>query len=247
MECGFSLKENKKIYLGAIMNNYTIKEISKNDRPMEKLVRLGNESLNDSELLAILLGTGTKTKNAIFLADEILKIKFKDNKLLYTSVEKLMEIEGIGLSKACRILAGLELGKRLSKYHKFESMTFDNPDTVANYLFDYFRDSYKEEFVVLLLDTKNRVTKTKRVSIGSLNQTLVHPREVFRFAIMENSNSIIVSHNHPSGDPSPSKEDIAITNRLIQAGKLIGINVLDHLIIGNNKYISLREKRFIED
>lgn len=229
------------------MNNYTIKEISKNDRPMEKLFRLGAESLSDSELLAILLGTGTRTKNAIFLADEILKIKFKNNNLLYTSVEKLMEVEGIGLSKACRILSGLELGKRLSKYHKFESMTIDNPDTIASYLFDYFRDSYKEEFLVLLLDTKNRIIKTKRVSIGSLNQTLVHPREVFRFAIMENSNSIIISHNHPSGDPSPSKEDIAITKRLVEAGNFIGIKVLDHIIIGNDKYISLREKRFIED
>ena len=229
------------------MNNYTIKEISKNDRPMEKLLRLGAESLSDSELLAILLGTGTRTKNAIFLADEILKIKFKNNNLLYTSVEKLMEVEGIGLSKACRILSGLELGKRLSKYHKFESMTIDNPDTIASYLFDYFRDSYKEEFLVLLLDTKNRIIKTKRVSIGSLNQTLVHPREVFRFAIMENSNSIIISHNHPSGDPSPSKEDIDITKRLVEAGNFIGIKVLDHIIIGNDKYISLREKRFIED
>lgn len=229
------------------MDNYTIKEISKNDRPMEKMYKYGVEALSDSELLAILIGSGNKEKNAIYLADEILKVKFKDKNLLHSTVEKLMEIRGIGLSKACRILAGLELGKRLNKIQKFNDIAISSPDTVANYLFEFYRDSYKEEFVILLLDTKNKVSRTKTVSIGSINQTLVHPREVFRYAIMENSNSIILSHNHPSGDPTPSKEDIAITMRLCKAGKLIGINVLDHIIIGNGKYISFREKNLIEE
>ena len=229
------------------MNNYTIKEISKNDRPMEKLYNYGKEVLSDSELLAIILGSGHKNKNAIFLADEILKVYFKDKNLLFASIDQLMEINGIGLSKASRIIASLELGKRLSKYETMNNMSLTSPDSVANYLFDHFRDSYREEFLILILDTKNKIKASKTVSIGSINQTLVHPREVFRFAITNNANSIILSHNHPSGDPSPSHEDILITKRLQEAGKLIGIKVLDHIIIGNDKYISLREKKIIEE
>lgn len=229
------------------MNNYTIKEISKNDRPMEKLYNYGKEVLSDSELLAIILGSGHKNKNAIFLADEILKVYFKDKNLLFASIDQLMEINGIGLSKASRIIASLELGKRLSKYETMNNISLTSPDSVANYLFDHFRDSYREEFLILILDTKNKIKASKTVSIGSINQTLVHPREVFRFAITNNANSIILSHNHPSGDPSPSHEDILITKRLQEAGKLIGIKVLDHIIIGNDKYISLREKKIIEE
>ncbi|WP_103981939.1 RadC family protein [Helcococcus massiliensis] len=229
------------------MNNYTIKEISKNDRPMEKLYNYGKEVLSDSELLAIILGSGHKNKNAIFLADEILKVYFKDKNLLFTSIDQLMEINGIGLSKASRIIAALELGKRLSKQESMNNMSLTSPDSVANYLFDHFRDSYREEFLILILDTKNKIKASKTVSIGSINQTLVHPREVFRFAITNNANSIILSHNHPSGDPSPSHEDILITKRLQEAGKLIGIKVLDHIIIGHDRYISLREKKIIEE
>lgn len=195
------------------MNNYTIKEISKNDRPMEKLYNYGKEVLSDSELLAIILGSGHKNKNAIFLADELLKVYFKDKNLLFASIDQLMEINGIGLSKASRIIAALELGKRLSKQETMNNMSLTSPDSVANYLFDHFRDSYREEFLILILDTKNKIKASKTVSIGSINQTLVHPREVFRFAITNNANSIILSHNHPSGDPSPSHEDILITDR----------------------------------
>ena len=229
------------------MNNYTIKEISKNDRPMEKLYNYGKEVLSDSELLAIILGSGHKNKNAIFLADELLKVYFKDKNLLFASIDQLMEINGIGLSKASRIIAALELGKRLSKQETMNNISLTSPDSVANYLFDHFRDSYREEFLILILDTKNKIKASKTVSIGSINQTLVHPREVFRFAITNNANSIILSHNHPSGDPSPSHEDILITKRLQEAGKLIGIKVLDHIIIGHDRYISLREKKIIEE
>lgn len=227
------------------MNEYRIKEINQNERPMEKVLLYGVNSLSNSELLAILIGSGTKKKNAIILADELLKFKIKDKDLLYTSVEKLMEIDGIGLSKATRILAGLELGKRLSKIDKFNSVSLSDPDSVANYLFEYFRDSYKEEFCVLLLDTKNKIIAIQNVSVGTINQSLVHPREVFRYAIMKNSNSIILCHNHPSGDPTPSREDILITERLIMAGDYIGIKILDHLIIGDKNYVSLREKDLV--
>lgn len=228
------------------MNNYTIKELSQNDRPMEKLMNYGVDGLSDIELLAILIGSGTKKKNAIVLADEILKIKMKDNNLLYTSVEQLMQIDGIGLTKACRIIAGLELGKRLSKIDRFEKMSLDSPESVANYLYMHYIRAVKEEFCILLLDTKNKVIAIETISIGTINQSLVHPREVFRSAIMKNSNSIILAHNHPSGDPTPSREDILITERLIKAGEYLGIKILDHLVIGKNKFISLREKKLVK-
>jgi len=228
------------------MNNYRIKEINQDERPMEKILQYGVDSLSNTELLAILIGSGTKNKNAIYLAEDILKYRIRDKELLYTSIEQLMKIEGIGLSKASRILSGLELGKRLSKIDKFQSMSLSNPDSVADFLYEYFRDSYKEEFCVLFLDTKNKVIGTQTVSVGTINQSLVHPREVFRYAIMKNSNSIILSHNHPSGDPSPSKEDILITERLIKAGDYIGIKVLDHLVIGDRRYISLREENLVK-
>nr|WP_276939241.1 DNA repair protein RadC [Helcococcus sueciensis] len=229
------------------MKNYTIKEIIKNERPMEKLATYGRQSLSNSELLAILIGSGTKKKNAIKLADEILHKKLISKNLLYTEIQQLVEIDGIGLSKASRIIAGLELGKRLSKIDKMESISLTNPDSVADYLFEHFRDSYKEEFVVLLLNTKNRIITTKTISQGTINQTLVHPREVFRDAILHNANAIIVSHNHPSGDPTPSNEDILITDRLVKVGEYIGIKVLDHIVVGNNEYISFREKGLIKE
>lgn len=229
------------------MQNYTIKEIDKNERPMEKLYTYGRESLSNFELLAILIGSGTKKKNAIQLAEEILYKIYNNKQLLYTNIEQLLEIEGIGLSKASRIIAGLELGKRLSKIDKIESISLTRPDSVADYLFEYFRDSYKEEFVCLLLDTKNRVISVESISKGTINQTLVHPREVFRRAITQNANSIIISHNHPSGDPTASREDILITERLVKAGEYIGIKVLDHIVIGDNRYISFRDKGLIEE
>lgn len=225
--------------------NYTIKEIAKNERPMEKMMRYGTESLSDNELLAILIGSGIKGKNAISLAEDLLRKKITGKNLLYTTVEQLMQVNGLGLSKSCRILAGLELGKRLSKIEKQNNITVSSPLSIANFLYEYFRDSYKEEFCVILLNTKNNIISVKTVSIGTINQSLVHPREVFRHAIMQNANSIILTHNHPSGDPTPSKEDILVTERLVKVGNYIGINVLDHIIIGNMKYISLREKELV--
>lgn len=229
------------------MKNYTIKEISKTERPMEKLYFYGKDSLSNSELLAILIGSGIKNKNAITLSEEILKFQFTGSKLLFCSVNQLMKIEGIGLSKACRILAGLELGKRLSKLDKIKSISFTNPDSVAEYLFEHFRDSYREEFIILLLNTKNNVISAKTIFTGTLNQALIHPREIFREAVLSGASSIILSHNHPSGDPTPSEEDISITLKLIEAGRNIGIKVLDHLIIGHLKYISLKEKGIIKE
>lgn len=228
------------------MQNITIKEINVNHRPMEKMQRFGIQSLSNSELLAILIGSGTREKNAISLSNEILLNFDSGQSLSKTSIEQLMEIKGVGLSKATKILAGLELGKRLSILEKRENITIDSPKSIADYLFVHYSEASKEEFCAILLDTKNKIIMIETISVGTLNKTLVHPREVFRTAILRGANSIIFSHNHPSGDPTPSPEDISITEQLIVAGEHIGIKVLDHLVIGNNKYISLRENGLVK-
>lgn len=226
-------------------NYLTIKEINEKNRPMEKLFMYGADSLSNSELLAILIGTGIKGKNAIDLARNLLDDLEGEKALLYKSIENLMEIEGIGFSKACRIKASLELGKRLGKIDRFDKISFNSPETVANYLYKYYMDSTKEEFIVFLLDTKNKLIAVESISIGTINKTIVHPRDVFRKAIARNSTSLILAHNHPSGDPTPSDEDINMTNKLFNIGELIGISILDHIIVGNNKFVSLREKKLI--
>lgn len=224
---------------------FTIKEIHQDNRPMEKLLNYGVDSLSNVELLAILIGSGTKGRNAIDLASHILNGDSKDKFLLYMTVENLMSFKGIALTKATRIKAGLELGKRLGKMDSFDKISLNNPETVAEYLYKYYRDSLKEEFLIILLDTKNKPISVESISIGTINKSIVHPRDVFRQAINRNANSIILAHNHPSGDPSPSNEDLDVTNRLIEAGKLVGINVVDHVIVGSNRYISLREKNLV--
>ncbi len=227
------------------MNNYTIKEIDVNERPMEKLLNYGINTLNNAELLAILIGSGTKEKNAIRLANDLLQYEISGTALLYTSVQQLMQIKGIGMSKASRIIAGLELGKRLSSVDKLNDACISSPQSIADFLFEHFRNSHKEEFSIILLNTKNRIIGVETVSVGTINQSLAHPREVFRHAIMKNANSIILTHNHPSGDPEPSEADIHITQRLVKAGEYIGIRVLDHIIVGDRRYTSLREKNLV--
>lgn len=227
------------------MKRMTIKEFHENDRPMEKLRQFGPEVLDDTELLAILIGSGTKKKNAIELASEIMNSRMTKRELLNASCDELMKIPGLGLSKSSRIIAGLRLGRRLSLEESFSKISFSNTKSVAEYFYEYFLYDDKEKFCTVLLDTKNKPIATIEISVGTLNASLVHPREVFKPAIKNSANKIILVHNHPSGDPRPSMEDIKVTKRLIEVGNIIGIEVLDHLIIGNNKYISLFEKNLI--
>lgn len=225
---------------------YTIKDFPVSERPREKLERYGAESLSNSELLGIIIRTGNKDKTAIDLGTDILKLDKRGlSHLRDITMEELQTINGIGQTKAAQILASIEIGKRIS-YESAESrVRISSPMTVANLFMDEMRYLDKEYFNILLLDTKNQIITKEIISIGTLNASIVHPRDVFKVAIKKNANSIILLHNHPSGDPTPSSEDVNVTKRLIEVGELVGIKVLDHIVIGDNEYISMREKRII--
>lgn len=218
-----------------------IKDLPKIDRPREKMEKYGPEKLSNSELLAILLGTGSKGVNVVELANKILK-KFSSDGLSVANFEELKNTFGLGSAKACEILACFELGRRLLKDKK--SVLILSPEKVFEELRD-FRNNKKEHFVVFYLDARNQEIKREVVSIGTLNANLVHPREVFESAIKNNSVQIIVAHNHPSGDAEPSEDDLAITKKLVESGKILGIEVLDHIIIVKDGWVSLKEKGII--
>lgn len=229
-----------------LKKNYTIKELPETERPREKLYNYGPKALSNEELIAIIIRTGNKEDTAIDLARRLLS---KDDRGLValrdTTLQELMETKGIGKCKAAQILAAIEIGKRINYLDALSKVKINEPSTIANLFMDEMRYLQKEHFRILLLDTKNQIITTEEISIGTLNASIVHPRDVFRAAIKRNANSIILIHNHPSGDPTPSNEDINITRRLLEAGNLMGIKVLDHIIIGDNKYISFKEKKLI--
>lgn len=222
---------NKVFYF----ENMKIKDISKIDRPREKLEKYGPEKLTDPELLAMLLRTGTKDCNVIELSKKILK-KFPNEKILSATIENLSEIHGLGKVKASEIIACLEFGKRMLKDKK--SSILLSPKNVWERMED-IRGSKKEHFVVFYLDTHNQEIKREIISIGTLNESLVHPREVFEGAVKNNVASIIVAHNHPSGELEPSLDDIDITKKLIHAGKILDIRINDHVIVTKNAWKSL--------
>ncbi|MCM3742139.1 DNA repair protein RadC [Oceanobacillus luteolus] len=222
-----------------------IKDVPKEDRPRERAIRLGTNHLSNQEILAILLGSGSKAESVMTLANRVL-MHFEGLKLLQdATIEELTAIKGIGRAKGVQILAAIELGKRMSQYKPDEYYVIRSPDDGANYVMEEMRVLKQEHFVVLFLDTKNRVIHRQTIFVGSLNASIVHPREVFREAVKRSAASIIVAHNHPSGDPSPSQEDIHVTKRLVDSGKIMGIEVLDHIIIGNRKFVSLKEKGYL--
>lgn len=222
-----------------------IKDIPKGDRPRERLLKLGAEYLSNQELLAILLGSGSKDESVMSLSNRIL-MHFEGLKLLKdATIEELIAIRGIGVAKGVLLLASIEFGRRMNQYKPEETYVIRSPDDGANYIMEDMRVLKQEHFVVLFLNTKNHVIHRQTIFIGSLNASIVHPREVFREAVKRSAASIIVAHNHPSGDPAPSQEDIHVTKRLVESGKMIGIELLDHLIIGDRKFISLKEKGYI--
>ncbi|WP_026893752.1 RadC family protein [Clostridiisalibacter paucivorans] len=226
--------------------NYTIKDMPKEERPREKLYKYGPKMLSNSELLAIIIRTGSKKNTALELSNRVLSLDQSGLEFLsQSSLEELMAVEGIGRCKAAQILSAIELGKRLAAYNKQDSLQITSPLDVVNLLMEEMRNFKKEYFKIIMLNIKNKIIAINDISIGSLNSSIVHPREVFIDAIKRSSASIILTHNHPSGDPTPSREDIAVSKRLYECGELLGIKVLDHIIIGNNKYISLKEKNLI--
>lgn len=224
------------------IKSLTIKDIPVEDRPRERLLKYGPEVLSNAELLAILLRTGTKSENAISIANRIMGQQDGIKFLAFCTAQELSQINGIGSAKASQILAAVELGKRIRGYRTDKKIKIGSPSDAVDIVMEDMRYLRKEHLKVIFLNTKNQIIEVKDLSIGSLNASVVHPREVYSEAIRKSSSSIIICHNHPSGDPTPSQEDINITKRLHEVGKLVGIDLLDHLIIGDGSYISLKEK-----
>lgn len=221
-----------------------IKHYPEELRPREKLLVLGSATLSEQELLAILLRTGTREKSALGLAQDILA----HNGLLgltKMSIEEFSQFKGMGLAKAAQLTAAVELGKRLSRQSLGLRPAIRKPEDIASLLMGEMAYLDREHFKVINLNTKNQVMVIDTVSIGSLNASLVHPREVFKLPIKRSAASLILAHNHPSGDVKPSQEDIKITRRLCEAGMLLGVEIIDHIIIGQNQYCSMKSEGYI--
>lgn len=220
----------------------TIKELPSDERPRERLIKYGAEMLSNAELLAIILRVGTPKYSAIGMAEHILHEFSGLRGIATASIDELSRIDGLGTAKASQIQAMVELGKRLASTVEQSRPAIRCPQDAADLVMPELRDAKQEHFKALLLNTKNEVLKIKTITKGCLDSSLIAPRELFKEAISNTSASVVVAHNHPSGDPTPSREDIATTKRLCQAGELIGIEVLDHIIIGDNRWVSLKER-----
>lgn len=221
--------------------NISIKELPKNERPRERLIKNGVENLSNEELLSIILKTGTKDMSAKVLATFLLKEIGSLKNLKQITYSKLIEIKGIGQAKACLLLALVELSKRINNIHdSLNDIKFTTPQLV----YEYYKNKIninQEEFYAIYLDSSKKILDEKKLFIGTVNYSLVHPRDVFKKAYELNATAIICVHNHPSGDVKPSKEDINVTNRLKHIGELMGIKIIDHIIIGTKKYYSFLE------
>lgn len=223
-----------------------IRELPVDERPREKMVIYGASTLSNDELLAILIRTGTKKKSAVTLANEVLS--YRENGIAFLAEcvpEELTEIQGIGLAKASQIVAAIELGKRIATKPKEAKINVNNPEAIADLFMEKMRYYKKEFFNVVILNTKGEVIAVENVAIGDLNCTIIHPREIFCKAVKKSASALIFVHNHPSGNPTPSREDIDITERLIKAGEVLGIKVLDHIIIGDGTFLSFRNKNLM--
>lgn len=223
-----------------------IKDLPIEERPREKMISYGPSVVSNAELLAVLIGTGTKNTSAIDLANKILSIE--EGGLSYLAdckPEEIYKIPGMGKAKACTIIAAIELGKRIATKPREKRLSITNPDNIANLFMEEMRYYKKEFFKVLLLNTKGEIINIEQTSIGDLSSTIVHPREIFCTAVRRSAAAVVFVHNHPSGNPVPSQEDKDVTVRLVEAGKILGIKVLDHIVIGDGTYVSFREKNLI--
>jgi DNA repair protein RadC len=224
----------------------TIKQLPAHERPRERLIQSGDEYLTDAELLGIIIRDGTTNYSAVDLAQELLS-KYGDfRKLSSVSIGELCKVKGIGLARAAQIKASLAIAKRFSATSIKPGQQFKCSNDIYKHFHEQLRGKKQEVFLAVLLDNKNCIIKVQSdVSEGSLTSSIVHPREAFKAAIKESAASVIYVHNHPSGDPEPSKEDIQMTHRLLEVGNIVGIKVLDHIIIGNECFVSLKDKGII--
>ena len=229
-------------------NYLTVKELPVSERPYEKCEHYGATVLSDAELLAVIIRTGTKQQRAIDLAVNILNYStaYPGLKgLNYCTMKELMKIKGIGRVKAIELLCLTELTRRMAKETLRDSIRLTTPQSVADYYMQDMRHLTREQVILLMLDSKNKLMKDMIISEGTVNTSIMPTREIFVQAVKEGAVNIILLHNHPSGDPTPSAEDIRVTKKLTEAGNLIGISLMDHIIIGDNRYISLKEQGLV--
>lgn len=219
-----------------------IKDWPADERPREKLLKRGAQALSDAELLAILIRSGTDKMTALDLARTILTQEKNLAGIARKSAQELMRLKGIGEAKAVELLAAFELGRRLQASSSLETPIVRSPEDVARVVVPKLRDKTHECFLVLLLDAKNGLKHVQELTVGTLNASLVHPREVFKLAIDFRAAAVLVAHNHPSGNPEPSAEDLAVTRQLVEAGKVVGIPLHDHLIVAGERFTSLAER-----
>jgi DNA repair protein RadC len=222
-----------------------IKDIPNNERPRERLLKYGIESLSNEELLSIVISSGTKDKSCKEISLEILKYFDNINNLKNANVKQLSDIYGIGLSKACNIMASIELGKRVYSNIKNTNTKIVNSNDIYEYMKNDFIGKKQEYFYALYFDNKQRIIDKKLLFIGTINRSLVHPREVFKYAYLFSAYSIAIVHNHPSGDVNPSKEDISITDTIVSLGKINKIPLIDHIIVGIDTYFSFCDNMMI--
>jgi len=223
-------------------SSFTVHDLPRAERPRERLQKFGAEALSAQELLALVIGRGIPKKSVMNIAQELL-VKFGNVKAIsQATIEELSQIKGIGLAKAAQLKACFELGKREELEPEFKNYDIKDPESVVKAIRASIRDKAKEHFKLILLNPRNKIIGISTISIGTLNASLVHPREVFKDAIVHSAASVVLAHNHPSGDPEPSEDDIKITNKLVESGRILGIEVIDHIIIGKNNFCSFKER-----
>lgn len=218
-----------------------MKDLALHDRPREKLERLGAAALGDNELLALVIGSGSRNQGALAVANRVLAACGGLHGVTRASLLDLHGVAGVGPARAAQILAAVELGRRSLLRGSADRPKLTSPQQLATYLIPQYGSSPVEQFGIVMLDTKQRMIRHKIVSVGSIDATIVHPREVFREAAAASAAAIVLFHNHPSGDPTPSPDDLMLTTRMIQAGQVMGIDVVDHLILAEQRYFSLLE------
>lgn len=219
-----------------------MKQVATGDRPREKLARVGSEALGDNELLALILGTGMRSRSALTVAQEVLATAGGARGLTCQGLDDLCRVPGVGLSRAARVVAAVELGRRALAGEAIERVQILRPSDAAEYLMPRYAGYRVERCGVMLLDLKQRVIRTAVLSVGSIDTSQAHPREIFREAVVASAASVVVFHNHPSGDPTPSMGDRVVTQRLQAAGDVVGIEMADHIILGDGRYFSFREE-----